>query len=221
MRSKEEAHDYRYFPEPDLPPLVVDAARLQCVRDELPELPAARRRRLMAAYALTSSDVVTLTQMAPGLDAYFEETIRSGADGKAVKNWLLGVVRAKMNEEGSDTARLRERLAPTRLAELINLVERGTISGSIAKDVFEKMFASGRAADEIVREEGLTQIDDESQLAGLIADVLAKNTDAVAMYHGGKTTTFGFLVGQVMKAAGGKANPKRVNELLKRALGSG
>ena len=221
MRSKEEAHDYRYFPEPDLPPLVVDAARLQQVRRELPELPAARRQRLMTAYALSSSDAVMLTQVAPGLDAYFEETIRGGADAKAVKNWLLGVVRAKMNEQGCEVARLRDRLAPERLAGLIALVEKGTISRSIAKDVFEKMFASGRTADDIVRAEGLTQVDDESHLAALIAGVLAKNADAVAMYQGGKATTFGFLVGQVMKAAGGQANPKRVNELLKKTLEAG
>ena len=221
MRSKEEAHDYRYFPEPDLPPLVVDAARLQQVRRELPELPAARRQRLMTAYALSSSDAVMLTQVAPGLDAYFEETIRGGADAKAVKNWLLGVVRAKMNEQGCEVARLRDRLAPERLAGLIALVEKGTISRSIAKDVFEKMFASGRTADDIVRAEGLTQVDDESHLAALIAGVLAKNADAVAMYRGGKATTFGFLVGQVMKAAGGQANPKRVNELLKKTLEAG
>jgi aspartyl-tRNA(Asn)/glutamyl-tRNA(Gln) amidotransferase subunit B len=221
MRSKEEAQDYRYFPEPDLPPLLVDAARLRQARSELPELPAARRRRLMTAYALSSSDAVTLTQVAPGLDAYFEETIRAGADAKAVKNWLVGIVRAKMNEEGLDVPRLRDRLAPERLAGLIALVEQGTISRSMARDVFEKMFASGQTAAEIVRAEGLTQIDDESHLAGLIADVLAKNADAVAMYQGGKATTFGFLVGQVMKAAGGQANPKRVNELLRQALGSG
>jgi len=153
--------------------------------------------------------------VAPGLDAYFEETIRGGAGAKAVKNWLLGVVRAKMNEEGCDVARLRERLAPERLAGLIALVEQGTISRPMAKDVFEKMFASGQTADEIVRAEGLAQIDDGSHLVALIADVLAKNADAVAMYQGGKATTFGFLVGQVMKAAGGQANPKRVNELLK------
>ena len=220
MRSKEEAHDYRYFPEPDLPPLVVDAARLEQVRREVPELPAARRRRLMAAYALSPSDVVALTQVAPGLDAYFEETIRAGADAKAVRNWLLGVVRAKMNEEGCDVACLRDRLAPERLAGLIALVEQATINRSIAKEVFEKMFASGQTADEIVRAEGLTQIDDESQLAALVAAVLAKNADAVAAYQGGKATTFGFLVGQVMKAADGQANPKRVNELLRKALGA-
>ncbi len=218
MRSKEEAHDYRYFPEPDLPPLAVDAARLERLRSELPELPAARRQRLMTAYPLSSSDVVTLTQAAPGLDAYFEETVRRGADAKAAKNWLLGIVRAKMNEERCDIGRLRDRLAPERLAGLIALVEQGAISGSIAKDVFEKMFASRRTADDIVRAEGLTQIDDESHLAGLVADVLAKNADAVRMYRGGKATAFGFLVGQVMKATGGQANPKRVNELLKRAL---
>ena len=218
MRSKEEAHDYRYFPEPDLPPLVVDAARLEHVRRELPELPAARRQRLMTAYALSSSDVVTLTQVAPGLDAYFEETVRRGADGKAAKNWLLGVVRAKMNEEGWDVTRLRERLAPDRLAGLIALVEQGAISGSMARDVFEKMFASGQTADEIVRAEGLTQIDDESQLATLIADVLAKNADAVAMYQGGKATTFGFLVGQVMKRTAGRAHARLVNDELRRRL---
>ena len=222
MRSKEEAHDYRYFPEPDLPPLVVDAARLQQLRDSIPERPAARRQRLTATYGVRSSDVVALTQAAPGVDAYFEETVRSGADAVAVKNWLLGVVRAKMNDEGYDTAApFRERLPPARLAGLIALVDHGTISGSIAKDVFEKMFASGRTADEIVTSEGLTQIDDESHIVELIGDVLAKNADAVAMYRGGKTTAFGFLVGQVMKAAGGKANPKRVNELLRRALEAG
>jgi aspartyl-tRNA(Asn)/glutamyl-tRNA(Gln) amidotransferase subunit B len=219
MRSKEEAHDYRYFPEPDLPPLVVDAARLARVRESLPELPAAKRQRLIGAYALSSADVVTLTQVAPGIDAYFEETVRAGADAKAAKNWLLGPVRARMNDERYGTAaQLSERVAPDRLAGLIGLVERGAISGSIAKEVFEKMFASRRTAEEIVAAEGLTQIDDESDLARLIADVLAAHADAVAVYRGGKATTFGFLVGQVMKAAGGKANPKRVNDLLKRAL---
>jgi aspartyl-tRNA(Asn)/glutamyl-tRNA(Gln) amidotransferase subunit B len=222
MRSKEEAHDYRYFPEPDLPPLVVDAERLRQIRATLPEFPAARRKRLASAYALSQADVVTLTQMTPGFDAYFEDTVRAGADPKAVKNWLLGSVRAMMNLTGDATAsRLRERIPPERLATLIAFVEQGTISGSTAKDVFEKMFEEGRSADEIVRAEGLTQIDDEAHLTQLVADVLARNSDAVAIYKSGKTTTFGFLVGQVMKAAGGKANPKRVNELLKRALEPG
>jgi aspartyl-tRNA(Asn)/glutamyl-tRNA(Gln) amidotransferase subunit B len=217
MRSKEEAHDYRYFPEPDLPPLVVDPARVLSIGASMPELPAARRSRLKSIHGLSDGDVVPLS--VARLDVYFEEMVKGGADAKAAKNWLLGVVRAKMNEEGFDSAdTLRERVPPARLADLLTLVDKGTISGSVAKDVFEKMFVSGRTADEIVKAEGLTQIDDESQILGRIAEVLARNADAVAQYRGGKTTTFGFLVGQVMKATAGKANPKRVNELLKRAL---
>ena len=222
MRSKEEAHDYRYFPEPDLPPLVVTPARIAAVRRQMPELPAARRTRLLSVYPLTPTDVVTLTQVVPGLDAYFEETVGAGAEARLAKNWLVGPVLASLNNAGEgDAAELRVRLLPAQLARLLALVENGTISGSIAKEVFEKMFASGRTADEIVAAEGLRQIDDESQVLGLIADVLARHADAVAQYRGGKTATFGFLVGQVMKATAGKANPKRVNELLKRALGSG
>jgi aspartyl-tRNA(Asn)/glutamyl-tRNA(Gln) amidotransferase subunit B len=219
MRNKEEAHDYRYFPEPDLPPVVVDSARLERLRLAIPELPAARRRRLQHAYALSDVDVLTLTQVAPGFDTYFEETTAAGADSKAVKNWLLGGVRAKMNDEGIETVEgLRERMPPPRLAALLALIEQGSISGPMAKDIFEKMFATGRTAQEIVSAEGLAQIDDESQIVELIAAVISKNEAAVEQYRAGKAATFGFLVGQVMKAAAGKANPKRVNELLKRAL---
>jgi aspartyl-tRNA(Asn)/glutamyl-tRNA(Gln) amidotransferase subunit B len=219
MRSKEAAHDYRYFPEPDLPPLVVDAARLAAIRAAMPELPAARRRRLQTAYALGEADVVTLTQVAPGLDLYFERAVAAGADAKAVKNWLLGVVRANMNDEGdASAADLEARLPPERLAGLVALVDRGAINASTAKDVFERMIATGRTADDIVAAEGLAQIDDEGALAALVADVVAKHPDAVAQVRAGKTNTVGFLVGQVMKAAGGKANAKRVNELIRRAL---
>ncbi len=219
MRSKEEAHDYRYFPEPDLPPLVVDGARVAALRATLPELPAARRRRLQAVYALPQADVVTLTQVAEGLDVYFEDAVTAGAEPKAVKNWLLGPVRATMNAKGLATAAdLRTRVAPERLAGLLALVDKGAISGSIAKDVFEKMIATGRPADAIVAAEGLTQIDDEGALEALVAEVLAAHPDAVAQVRAGKTATVGFLVGQVMKAGKGKANPKRVNEILRRAL---
>jgi aspartyl-tRNA(Asn)/glutamyl-tRNA(Gln) amidotransferase subunit B len=217
MRSKEEAHDYRYFPEPDLPPLVVEPARLQRLRDGLPELPAARRSRLKAAYALTDAEIMPLSSS--GLDSYFERTVVAGAEPKAARNWLLGAVRARMNEEkleGGDA--LAQRLPPERLARLIGLVGQGAISGSIAKDVFEKMFTSGRTAEDIVAAEGLTQIDDEAQLVSLITGVLEQNPDAVAQIRAGKAATFGFLVGQVMKATSGKANPKRVNELLKQRL---
>jgi aspartyl-tRNA(Asn)/glutamyl-tRNA(Gln) amidotransferase subunit B len=215
MRSKEEAHDYRYFPEPDLPPVVVGAERVQTIRSAMPELPDARRRRFVVQYALPEYDAGQLTQ-SRALADYFESAVAAGAPAKLSSNWIMGELARKLKEEdrGIDASPL----TADRLAGLIALVNNGTISGSIAKDVFEKMFASGRAADEIVAAEGLTQIDDESQIVGLIAGVLSKHADAVAQYRGGKTTTFGFLVGQVMKATSGKANPKRVNELLKRAL---
>jgi aspartyl-tRNA(Asn)/glutamyl-tRNA(Gln) amidotransferase subunit B len=217
MRSKEEAHDYRYFPEPDLPPVVVDAERVQTIRSAMPELPDARRRRFVEQYALPEYDAGQLTQSRPLAD-YFESAVAAGAPAKLSSNWIMGELARKLKEEdrGIDASPL----TADRLAGLIALVNNGTISGSIAKDVFEKMFASGRTAGEIVAAEGLTQIDDESQIVGLIAGVLSKNADAVAQYRGGKTATFGYLVGQVMKAAAGKANPKRVNELLKKALGA-
>jgi aspartyl-tRNA(Asn)/glutamyl-tRNA(Gln) amidotransferase subunit B len=219
MRSKEEAHDYRYFPEPDLPPLVVPPARVDAVRSTMAEAPAAWRRRLVEAHQLAMADAVMLTQVRPGLGRYFEETVKAGADAKAAKNWVLGLVSATMNDRGlDDVGPLAEKVPAAHLAGLLALIEKGSISGSMAKGVFEKMFTSGQTADAIVAAEGLAQIDDQSQIVELIASVLAKNPDAVAQYRGGKTTTFGFLVGQVMKAAAGKANPKRVNDLLKRAL---
>jgi aspartyl-tRNA(Asn)/glutamyl-tRNA(Gln) amidotransferase subunit B len=216
MRSKEEAHDYRYFPEPDLPPVAVDAERIARIRSAMPELPAARRRRLVVEYALPEYDAGQLTQ-SRGLADYFEATVGAGAPPKAASNWIMGELARTLNEQGVEIA--ASPLSPDRLAGLVALVEKGTISGSIAKDVFEKMVATKRTADDIVAADGLTQIDDDAQIAGLVAHVLAKNADAVAQYRGGKTTTFGLLVGQVMKAAGGKANPKRVNQLLKKALG--
>jgi aspartyl-tRNA(Asn)/glutamyl-tRNA(Gln) amidotransferase subunit B len=217
MRSKEEAHDYRYFPEPDLPPVFVDAARLDGIRSAMPELPDARRRRFVEQYALPEYDAGQLTQ-SRALADYFEAAVGAGASAKAASNWIMGELARKLKEAEADIA--SSPLPPERLAGLLALVEKGTISGSMAKGVFEKMFASGQAAHAIVAAEGLAQIDDESQIAGLIAGVLVKNPDAVSQFRGGKTTTFGFLVGQVMKAAAGKANPTRVNELLKKALGA-
>jgi aspartyl-tRNA(Asn)/glutamyl-tRNA(Gln) amidotransferase subunit B len=177
------------------------------------------RARLKKAHGFSDAEVVPLT--AAGLAAYFEETVAAGAEARVVRNWLLGPVRAVVNEAGrGDPAWLRARVQPAGLSGLLGLVEKGTISGSMAKDVFEKMVATGRSADEIVKTEGLAQIDDDSQIVGLIATVLEKNADAVAQYRSGKTNALGFLVGQVMKATSGKANPARVNELLRRALGT-
>ena len=215
MRSKEEAHDYRYFPEPDLPPVIVDAERVREIRAAMPELPESRRRRFVEQYALPEYDAGQLTQ-SRALADYFESTVAAGAPAKPASNWIMGELARKLKDV--ERAIDASPLPPARLAGLIALVDRGTISGPIAKEVFEKMFASGRSADEIVAREGLTQIDDESQIVGMIADVLSHNADAVAQYRGGRTATFGFLVGQVMKAAGGKANPRQVNAVLRSAL---
>jgi aspartyl-tRNA(Asn)/glutamyl-tRNA(Gln) amidotransferase subunit B len=219
MRSKEEAHDYRYFPEPDLPPLMVTPARVDAVRSAMAETPAAWRRRLVAAHQLTTTDAVMLTQARPGLGRYFEAVVSAGADAKTAKNWVLGVVSAALNDRGWDDAGpLAGNVPAANLAALLALIEKGTISGSMAKGVFETMVATGQPPGAIVAAEGLAQIDDESQLAGLIGNVLATHAEVAAQYRGGKASAFGFLIGQVMKAAGGKANPKRVNDLLKRAL---
>jgi aspartyl-tRNA(Asn)/glutamyl-tRNA(Gln) amidotransferase subunit B len=215
MRSKEEAHDYRYFPEPDLPPVVVDAVRVGRIRESMPELPPARRQRFVEAYGLPPYDAAQLTQSRP-LSEYFEAVVRAGATPKLAANWIMGELARSLKDSAIEIG--ASRVTPDGLAGLIGLVAQGTISGPIAKDVFEKMFASGRSADEIVKAEGLTQIDDESAIRTIVDGVLAEHEDAVAQFRAGKTATFGFLVGQVMKAAGGKANPRRVNDLLRRRL---
>jgi aspartyl-tRNA(Asn)/glutamyl-tRNA(Gln) amidotransferase subunit B len=215
MRSKEEAHDYRYFPEPDLPPVFVDAERIARLRVAMPELPDARRQRFIEQYSLSAYHAGQLTQSLAQAD-YFETMVKAGATPQSANNWMTGVLAAKLNEIGADIA--SSPLDAERLAGLTIEIDNGAISGPIGKMVFEKIFASARTAIEIISTEGLAQIDDESQIEGLIANVLAAHPDAVAQYRAGKTTTFGFLVGKVMKAAAGKANPKRVNELLKRAL---
>jgi aspartyl-tRNA(Asn)/glutamyl-tRNA(Gln) amidotransferase subunit B len=213
MRSKEEAHDYRYFPEPDLPPLVVDEARIAAVRRTMPELPEARRRRFVASYAIPEYDAGVLTQSSALAD-YFEKTAAAAGNPKGASNWIMGELSRVMNERGVDVAPV----TPEALAGLIRLIDQGTISSAIAKDVFARMVDSGRTAEDIVSGEGLAQIGDESAIVEAIRGVLARHTDTVAQYRGGKQQTFGFLVGQVMKATGGKANPKLANQLLKREL---
>jgi aspartyl-tRNA(Asn)/glutamyl-tRNA(Gln) amidotransferase subunit B len=217
MRSKEEAHDYRYFPEPDLPPLVVDEARVARVRETMPELPAARRQRFVAAYGLPEYDAGVLTQSAELAD-YFEAAAAAAHNPKAASNWVMGEVLRTIKEKGIGVADVP--VPPAALAALIVLIDKGTISSSIAKDVFAKMYETGRSADQIVADEGLAQIGDEAALLAIVRDVVARNADAVAQYRAGKQVTFGFLVGQVMKGSGGKANPKLANQLLKQELGS-
>jgi len=216
MRSKEEAHDYRYSPEPDLPPLVVDTARVKAIAASMPELPAVRRSRLVAEVGLSIKDAL---QLAGGKGAYFDEMVAAGASPKPAANLVMSVVSSTMNElKTDDVSKITESVPAGQSARLVTLIENGKISFSLAKEVWLKAFGTRKTVDEIIDAEGLTQIDDESQIVALIDGVLTNNGSAVAKYRGGATGTFGFLVGQVMKAAGGKANPQRVNELLKRAL---
>jgi aspartyl-tRNA(Asn)/glutamyl-tRNA(Gln) amidotransferase subunit B len=215
MRSKEEAHDYRYFPEPDLPAVAAPAARVRAIERLMPELPEARRQRFVAALGLPDYDAQLLTQ-SRGVADFFESVVHAGAAAKAAANWMMGELARALKDAAADIE--HSPVTPERLAGLLKLIDAGVISGAMAKGVFEKMLRTERTADEIVAADGLAQIDDESAILGLIADVVAANDDAVAQYRAGKAATFGFLVGQVMKKTAGKANPKRVNELLRRHL---
>jgi aspartyl-tRNA(Asn)/glutamyl-tRNA(Gln) amidotransferase subunit B len=215
MRSKEEAHDYRYFPEPDLLPLVVDAARVERVRASMPELPEARRRRFVAAYGIPEYDAGVLTQSSALAD-YFEEVATRAGNPKAASNWIMGELLRTLKERGMSITDVT--LTPAALAGLIVVVDKGVISSSTGKDVFARMFDSGRSADEIVQAENLAQIGDESALLAIVREVIGRNSEAVTQYRAGKNQTFGFLVGQVMKGSKGKANPKIANDLLKREL---
>jgi aspartyl-tRNA(Asn)/glutamyl-tRNA(Gln) amidotransferase subunit B len=215
MRSKEEAEDYRYFPDPDLPPLRVSVERIDAIRRSLPELPEARKRRLVTQYGLPEYDAALLTETGAIAD-YFEATAAAAGNAKAASNWVMGELMRRMHADAIEIDRAP--VTPRGLAGLIRLIDRGTVSGTIAKDVFERMWTSGRAADEIVETEGLAQLEDEGVLVAAIERVIASCPGPVAEYRAGKTKTFSFLVGQVMKLTGGRANPQHVNELLRRAL---
>ena len=218
MRSKEDAHDYRYFPEPDLPPLVVSADWIQSARESMTELPDARHARFMSAYGLGEYDANVLVRLVAGGADYFEATVKAGASAKAAANWILGEVRRLLKEAGTE-GMTSVPVTPDALAELAGLTERDVISSTVAKEVLATMWSSGRRATDIVEAGGLAQVGDADALGAAIADVLAANPDAVAQYRTGKNNAFGFLVGQAMKSMKGKANPKVINELLKKALG--
>ena len=218
MRGKEEAHDYRYFPEPDLPPVAVDPARLEALRSDLPELPAARRARFATAMGLSEYDATELTRAREVAD-YFEQVIGAGAPPKSAANWVLGELTRLLNERRLSVE--RSPVAPRALAGLLALIERGTISSSTAKEVFERMSRSGRSAGEIVEAEGLAQIRDTDALEAAVRQVLSEHPGPAAQYRAGQTRILGFLVGQVMKATGGKASPPIVNQLLRRTLDAG
>ncbi len=221
MRTKEEAHDYRYFPEPDLPPLDVDEAWIAEVRSTIPELPAARRARLVKEYRLPDQDAGVLTA-SRALADYFEDAARAGGDpagdGKPAANWILTEALRKLNEEKGAVEDLPVRLPPGRLGALIRLVREGAISGKAAKEVFEAIYGTGADPDAVVRRRGLTQISDEDFIQRAIDGVIADNPEQVAAYRGGKTAVLGYFVGRVLKATGGRANPALVNRLLKKRL---
>jgi aspartyl-tRNA(Asn)/glutamyl-tRNA(Gln) amidotransferase subunit B len=218
MRSKEEAQDYRYFPEPDLPPLVVSAEWVEEARRALPELPADRRRRFERDFGLTPYDAFVLTQERQVAD-YFEAAARASGNPKSTSSWVMTEVLRKLKE--SDRPLAVSPVGPEALAGLVGLVDSGTISGRTAKDVFETMWASGEEARAIVEREGLTQVSDDSALLSAVNEVVAASPDQAASYRGGKKAALGWFVGQVMRRTGGRANPQRVGDLLRKALGDG
>jgi len=220
MRDKEEANDYRYFPEPDLPPLRISREEVDRIRQELPELPQQKRDRFVKQYGISLADAETLTEEREMAD-YFEEVVRhTTIEPKKVANWIQSELMAVLNELGWDITRLaRERVSTQKLAELMNLIQSGEISGKMAKDVFAEMVDTGESPSVIVEKKGLKQITDTSALEHLIEEILAKNPGEVQRYREGKKNLMGFFVGEVMKATRGQANPKLVNEILQKKLG--
>ena len=220
MRSKEDAHDYRYFPEPDLPPLVIDPEWRADTAKALPELPAAKRARFTAEYGIPHYDAAVLTLTREVAD-FFEEVAKGSGNGKAASNWVMTEVMREM--KGRETADDEVSysswpITPASLAELIRLIDAGTINGKTAKDVFARMWTSGESPKAIVEREGLSQVSDTGAIEAAIREVIASSTEQVATYKKGRTNTIGWFVGQVMKKTGGRANPKIVNDLVKAAL---
>jgi aspartyl-tRNA(Asn)/glutamyl-tRNA(Gln) amidotransferase subunit B len=216
LRAKEEANDYRYFPDPDLLPLVIDAAFVESVRADLPELPDAKKERFIRDFGLSPYDASVLTATRE-LAAYFEDTVRQlGGNSKLAANWVMGDVSAALNKASKDIN--ASPVSAVMLAELLKRIEDNTISGKIAKEVFEAMWTGQGGADEIIEKRGLKQITDSSELETIIDEVLASNPQQLAQYRAGKEKLFGFFVGQAMKASKGKANPAQANEILKRKL---
>lgn len=216
MRGKEEAHDYRYFPDPDLVPVVVSREWVENVRAKLPELPDDKRERFVREYDLPAYDAEVLTASRQVAD-YFEETAKNCKSAKAVSNWVMGDILRLVKEKGGAVSELS--VTPKMLAEMISLIDDDVISGKIAKTVFEEMAASGKSPKVIVEEKGLVQITDESAIETEVDKVLAENPGQMEQYRGGKEKVIGFFVGQVMRATKGKANPALVNKLLKKKLG--
>ncbi len=215
LRSKEEAHDYRYFPEPDLTPIELDEAYVERVRAGLPELPAARKERLMAEYGLSSKDAALLAANKP-LGDYFEAVAAATGDPRLSANWVMGDLSAYLNAAGLEVAECA--VSAESLAELLGLVRDGALSGKMAKEVFETMTATGKSARTIVDEKGLGQISDAGELDAIVARIVAANPGPAEEFRQGRDRVLGFFVGQVMKETRGQANPQMVNDLLRAYL---
>lgn len=215
MRSKEEAHDYRYFPEPDLVPVVIDAKWLEKIKASLPELPEARKNRYISEYNLPEYDAGLLTSTKCLAD-YFEEAAKDCSNSKAVSNWIMGDLMRVLKEKGLEADSIP--FPGKYLAKLVLLIDKGTISGTIAKKVFEKMFESGKDPGVIVKEEGLEVVSDEGALSETVRKIIEANPQSAADYRSGKEKAFGFLVGQAMREMKGKADPQLINRLLKEEL---
>lgn len=217
MRTKEEANDYRYFPEPDLVPFTVSDEYIENIRKSLPELPDARKERYMKEFGLSSEDAVFMTNDKATAD-YFEAAVDAGADPKACVNWLMGEFASQLSTDGIEIAKAP--VSAENLAALLKLISKGTISGKIAKKVFATMWKEGGNPEDIVKAQGLVQISDTAELSKLVDEVVGKNPKAVEDFKAGKKKAVGALVGQIMKATKGKANPRVINELLNKKLQS-
>ena len=216
MRSKEEAHDYRYFPDPDLVPLKLEKEWIEGCSNQVTELPAARMKRFVSEFRLSEYDAGVLTASKAMAD-YFESCVRLFNQPKTISNWVMGELSRELNNSGIDAS--VSPVSPERLVSLLQMVDNGTVSLKVAREIFPEVYSSGKAPEQIVREKGLIQLSDEGALEKIIDEVLAKNPTQVAQFKEGKQQVLGFLVGQVMKASGGKANPGKVNELLRKRLG--
>ena len=215
MRSKEEAHDYRYFPDPDLVPVVIDEAWIASLRQTMPELPMEKRERFVRDHQIPAYDAGVLTA-SRALADYYEAVVKASGQPKIAANWVMGEVLKFLNEEKKDIRSCP--IAPESLAGMIELIGKGTINGKMAKEICEAMYRTGKSPEEIVKEKGLVQITDESALSQTLAEILEKSPEQLAQYRSGKEKLFGYFVGQAMKATQGKANPQLINDLLKKML---
>jgi aspartyl-tRNA(Asn)/glutamyl-tRNA(Gln) amidotransferase subunit B len=216
MRSKEFAHDYRYFPEPDLLPVVITEEWKEEVRRSLPEPPEARRERFLRDYSLTDYDAAQLTS-SKALADYYEVVAKVGGEPKLAANWVLSELLYLLKEANLEIT--QSPISATELADLLNVIIKGSVSGKMGKDILVQMFATGKTASQVISEQSLEQINDTDRIARTVREIMAANPKQVEQYRKGKTATFGWFVGQVMKATRGQANPQLVQEVLKNELG--